>query len=130
MKTQLIIYPALIGMLLLSCAEKEKDAYTEAVKEEVVADGPLSADGSALDSPEPLGQHALVDTLQLPNPVLIVLRNDPATTPDKIKSLRRYAEDGTDYYEIVFTQPVNGQDTVTYDNLGKVKSPDLEKPTN
>lgn len=117
-------------MLLLSCAEKPKDSYTEAMKDEVVADGPVAADGSALDSPEPLGQHALVDTLQLPNPVLIILQKDPATAPDNIKSLRRYTEDGTEYFEIVFTQPVNGEDTITYDNLGKVKSPELDKPKN
>ena len=130
MKTKLIIYSALAGMLLFSCGEKPNDSYTEAMTDEVIADGPVSADGSELDSPEPLGQHALVDTLQLPNPVLIILQKDPATAPEKIKSIRPYNEEGTDYFEIVFTEPVNGEDTITYDNLGKVRSPDLEESNN
>ncbi|WP_026968758.1 hypothetical protein [Algoriphagus terrigena] len=128
MKTQLIIYPALIAMILLSCEEKPKGTYTEAMKDEVVADGSLAGDVPALDSPEPLGQHELVDTLQLPEPVLIILRKDPATAPDKIKDVRRYNEQGTDYFEITFVEPVNGRDTITYDNLGKIKSPELGEP--
>jgi hypothetical protein len=130
MKTGLIIYSALLGTLLLSCAEKERDSYTTAMKDEVVADGTRSDEGTALPSPEPLGQHQLVDTLQLPEPLLIILQKDNATAPENIKSLRQYTEHGTQYFEIVFSPPVNGDDTITYDNLGRIKSPELRKQEN
>lgn len=117
MKTQLIIYPALVGMLFVACGEKEKNSYTEAMQEEVAMEPAAPI--------EPLGQHELVDTLLLPDPLKIILEKDEATSLENIKSLRKYNEEGTDYYEIVFVQPINGKDTITYDNLGKIKSPDL-----
>lgn len=133
MKTQLIIYPALVGALLLSCAEKESDSYTDAMQDEVSTDGALVGDETnleKLDSPEPLGQHALVDTLQLPDPLLVILSKDPATAPDKIKNVRKFTEHGTEYYEITFDNPVKEMQVVTYDNLGKIRSPELAKPNN
>lgn len=133
MKTHFIIYPALVGMLCIACGESEKDSYTDAMQDEVAAKGPLDGDKTNmknLEDPKPLGQHQLVDTLQLPDPVILILQKDPATSLDKIKNVRRYSEDGTDYFEITFDNPVREKEVVTYDNLGKIKSPDLEKPKN
>ncbi|WP_343850590.1 hypothetical protein [Algoriphagus jejuensis] len=118
MKTQLIIYPAMIGMLMLSCAENDKSAYTESVKEEV-------ANAGTMEDPKPLGQHELIDTLQLSEPLRIILNKDSATAVHKIRNVRKYTEDGTEYYEITFDNPVEEMQVITYDELGKIKSPDL-----
>lgn len=133
MKTQFIIYPALVGLLCIACGESEKDSYTDAMQDEVAAKGHSDGDETSmknLEDPKPLGQHELVDTLQLPDPVLLILQKDPATSLDKIKNVRQYSENGTDYYEITFANPVKEKQIVTYDNLGKIKSPDLLKPKN
>ncbi len=133
MKTQMIIYSAVVGMLCIACGESEKDSYTKAMQDEVAAKGPLEDDDinmKKLEAAKPLGQHELVDTLQLPDPLLVILQKDPATSLDKIKNVRRYNEHGTDYYEITFDNPVKEKQVVTYDNLGKTKSPDLDHPKN
>jgi hypothetical protein len=133
MKTQYILYPALVGMLFIACGEADKDSYTEAMQDEVATEGPLDDDDinmKKLEDPKPLGQHELVDTLQLPDPLLVILQKDPATSLDKIKNVRSYTEDGTDYYEITFDNPVKEKQIITYDELGKIKSPDLERPEN
>ena len=72
--------------------------------------------------------YALVDTLQLPDPLMVILQRDSATSLDKITNVRKYTEHGTDFYEITFDNPVKAQQVVVYDELGKVKSPDLDKP--
>jgi hypothetical protein len=130
MKTNLIICSALVGAFLFACDKKEKDSYTDAMHEEVVSDGTRQDERAAMQSPEPLGQHELVDTLQLPQPLLIILKKDPATSPERIKSVREYTEDAIQYYEVVFNEPVKGEDTITYDNLGRVKSPELQRKDN
>ena len=133
MKTQLILYPALVGMLFVACAEKESDSYTEAMQDEVATKGPLDDDDvnmKKLEDPKPLGQHALVDTLQLPDPLILILQKDPSTSLDKIKNVRRYSENAIDYYEITFDHPVKEKQVVTYDNLGMIKSPEVESPKN
>ena len=133
MKTQYILYPALVGMLFIACGEADKDSYTEAMQDEVATEGPLDDDDinmKKLEDPKPLGQHELVDTLQLPDPLLVILQKDPATSLEKIKNVRAYTEDGTDYYEITFENPVKEKQVITYDELGKIKSPDLERSEN
>lgn len=122
-----------MGLLCFSCGEKTSDSYTEAMQDEVATKGPLEDDEvntKTLDGVEPLGQHELIDTLQLPDPLLVILRKDPATTPDKIRNVREFNENGTDYYEITFEDSVGEDRVVTYDNLGKVRSPELDKPAN
>lgn len=133
MKTQYILYPALVGMLFIACGEADKDSYTEAMQDEVATEGPLDDDDinmKKLEDPKPLGQHELVDTLQLPDPLLVILQKDPVTSLEKIKNVRIYTEDGTDYYEITFDNPVKEKQVITYDELGKIKSPDLERSEN
>lgn len=120
-------------MLFIACGEADKDSYTEAVQDEVATKGPLDDDDinmKKLEDPKPLGQHQLVDTLQLPDPLLVILQKDPATSLDKIKNVRSYTEHGTDYYEITFDNPVKEKQVITYDELGKIKSPDLDRPEN
>lgn len=129
MKTQLLIYPILAGMLCIGCGPKESDSYTQAMQDEVASKGPLADDEvntKKLEDAKPLGQHELVDTLQLPDPLMLILQKDPATSLDKIRNVRPYTEHGTNYYEITFTQPINGNDVITYDDLGRIKSPDTE----
>lgn len=128
MKTKLIIFPALVGMLCIACGENEKSSYSEAVQDEVAVGGDNNTND--LEAPKPLGQHELVDTLQLPEPLMIILQKDSATSIDKIKNVRRYTEQATEYYEITFDNPVKENQVVTYDNLGRIKSPDLKRPQN
>ena len=125
MKNQSIIYLGVAGLLMFSCAEKETDSYTDAMKEEVVNDAAMADGELQSETPEPLGQHALVDTLGLPAPLMLILSKHPETAPDKIRNVREYTEQGTDYYEITFDNPVEDMQVITYDNLGKIKSPDL-----
>lgn len=133
MKTYPILSVAAACVLFFSCAEKGTDSYTDAMRDEVATGGTVVGDESnleKLEAPEPLGQHQLVDTLQLPDPLLVILSKDPATAPDKIKNVRRYTEDGTQYYEITFIAPVRDMEVITYDDLGRIKSPELERPKN
>lgn len=118
MKTQLIIVPAMVGMLFMSCGESDKSAYTESVKDEV-------ANVEVVEDSKPLGQNELIDTLQLTEPLRIILNKDSATAVNKIREVRKYTENGTDYFEITFDNPVKEMQVITYDELGKVKSPNL-----
>jgi hypothetical protein len=130
MKTPLIIYPALVGMLFVACGEAEKDSYTQAMQDEVAAKGPLADDEvntKKLEDARPLGQHELADTLQLPDPLKVILEKDAATSLDKIVKVRRYTEHATDYYEITFDNPVKEKQVITYDELGRIKSPELDR---
>ncbi len=132
MKTHLIILPALFGTLLFSCDRKEKDSYTEAMQEQVAEKG--SSDGedenTEMEDNQPFGSFELGDTLQLPDPLMLILKKDPLTSPDKIRNIRKYTENGIDYYEITFDNPVKEMQLVTYDDLGRIKSPNLDKPEN
>lgn len=132
MKTHLIILPALVGMLLLSCDQKEKSAYTEAMQDEVVTKRSLNDEDVNIERMEDTqpGSFELADTLELPDPLLLVLRKNSSTSPDKIRNVRKYTEQGTDFYEITFDNPVKEKQLVTYDNLGKFKSPNLDRPNN
>ncbi|MBN7803258.1 hypothetical protein J0A67_20450 [Algoriphagus aestuariicola] len=126
MKTKLILYPAIVGMLFVACGESEKDSYTDAMQDEVATKGPLDGDDinmKKLEDAKPLGQHELVDTLQLPEPLIVILQKDPATSLDKIKDVRRFTEDAIEYFEITFDNPVQDKQVITYDNLGRIKSP-------
>ena len=131
MKTQFVIYPAMVGMLYFSCAKKEKDPYTKSMEEQTAARGPLQEDKEnmkKLEGTEPLGSHALEDTLLLPDPVKIILKRDSATALHKIRKVRRYTEDGMTFYEITFDTQVGEDQVITYDDHGKIKSPDVDRP--
>ncbi|GAB3234169.1 hypothetical protein GCM10027454_39340 [Algoriphagus aestuariicola] len=113
-------------MLFVACGESEKDSYTDAMQDEVATKGPLDGDDinmKKLEDAKPLGQHELVDTLQLPEPLIVILQKDPATSLDKIKDVRRFTEDAIEYFEITFDNPVQDKQVITYDNLGRIKSP-------
>lgn len=125
MNIKMIIYPAMVGILSIGCGGNDNGAYSEAVEDEVAVGGD-SEDLNNMENPEPLGQQELSDTLELPDPLMIILNKNPETSLDKIKNVRRYTEQATDYYEITFDNPVNEKRVITYDNLGKVKSPDLD----
>jgi len=132
MKTNLIISTALVGILLLSCDQKEKNSYSEAMQDEVVTKRSLNNEDGNIERLEDnqLDSFELADTLELPDPLLLVLRKNSSTSPDKIRNVRRYTEQGTDFYEITFDNPVKEKQLVTYDNLGKFKSPNLDRPNN
>lgn len=125
MNIKMIIYPAMVGILSIGCGGSDKSSYSEAVENEVAVGGE-NEDLNNMQDEKPLGQHQLSDTLELPDPLMIILNKNPETSLDKIKSVRRYTEQATDYYEITFNNPVNEKRVITYDNLGKVKSPDLD----
>lgn len=125
MKIKMIIYPAMVGIFSFACGGNEKDAYTEAVENEVSVGGDRENLNNMEDA-EPLGQHELSDTLELPDPLVIILNKNPETSLDRIKSVRRYTEQAIDYYEITFDTQVKENRVVTYDDLGRVKSPDLD----
>lgn len=125
MKIKMIIYPAMVGILSIACGGNDKSSYSEAVEDEVAVGGDRENLNNMEDA-KPLGQHELSDTLQLPEPLMIILNKDPMTSLDKIKSVRRYTEQTTEYYEITFDTQVEENQVVTYDNLGRIKSPDLD----
>ena len=125
MKIKMIIYPAMVGILSISCGGNDKSAYSEAVEDEVSVGGDQENLNNMEDA-EPLGQHELSDTLGLPDPLVIILNKNPETSLDKIKSVRKYTEQAIDYYEITFDTQVEENRVVTYDDLGKVESPDLD----
>ncbi len=125
MKIKMIIYSALVGILSISCGGNDKSAYSEAVEDEVAVGGDRE-NLNNLEAPKPLGQHELADTLELPDPLVIILNMDSETSLDKIKSVRRYTEQSIDYYEITFDTKVEVNQVVTYDDLGRIKSPDLD----
>lgn len=125
MNIKMIIYPAMVGILSFSCGGNDKSAYSEAVEDEVAVGGD-DENLNNMQDPDPLGQHELSDTLQLPEPLVIILNKSPETSLNKVKSVRRYTENAIDYYEITFDTQVEENRVVTYDDLGRVKSPDLD----
>lgn len=129
MKSRYIIYPAMVGSLLFSCENKESNTYSESLKEHIKEDRETVQEEV---KPENLGEADSLDyeevskLLGIPEPLVIVLQNDTATSVDKIQDIRKFTEDGTTFYEITFFENIGEDNVITYDDLGKIRSPDLE----
>lgn len=129
MKSRYIIYPAMVGSLLFSCENKESDSYSDSLKEHMKEDRESVQEEV---KPENLAEADSLDfeevskLLGIPEPLVIVLQNDTATSVDKIQDIRKFTEDGTTFYEITFFENIGEDNVITYDDLGKIRSPDLE----
>ncbi|SFA85588.1 hypothetical protein [Algoriphagus aquimarinus] len=127
MKTQLVIYPAMIALLCMSCGEDKKDTYEESIEAQNEMSGPMhegdtnmvKRDGTLLD-----GAIDQADTVKLPTQVLEVISNDKALSVDKIRSKRKFTENGITYYEIKFMTPDEKTQSMIFDETGKIKSED------
>lgn len=79
----------------------------------------VKRDGTLLD-----GTIDQTDTVKLPSQVLEVISNDKALSVDKIRSKRKFTENGITYYEIQFMTPDEKTQAMIFDETGKIKSED------
>lgn len=129
MKSRYIIYPAMVGSLLFSCENKESDSYSDSLKEHMKEDRESVQEDvkpENLAEADSLDYEEVSKLLGIPEPLMIVLQNDTATSVDKIQDIRKFTEDGTTFYEITFFENIGEDNVITYDDLGKIRSPDLE----
>lgn len=129
MKSHFIIYPAMVGALFFSCENKESDTYSESLKEHVAENRESVQDAvnlQNLEEAESLAYHEISESLGLPEPLVIVLQSDTATSVDKIEDVRKFTDKGKTYYEITFSQKIGEDNKIMYDDLGKIRSSDLK----
>lgn len=127
MRTQLVIYPAMIACLSMSCGENKDDVNTESIEAQNEMSGAVhendtnmvKRDGTLLD-----GAMDTADSVKLPSAVLEVIAKDEAISEDKIQSKREFSENGITYYEISFLTAQGQTHTMTFDEDGKLKSED------
>lgn len=129
MKSRYIIYPAMVGSLLFSCENKESDSYSDSLKEHMKEDRESVQEDvkpENLAEADSLDYEEVSKLFGIPETLVIVLQNDTATSVDKIQDIRKFTEDGTTFYEITFFENIGEDNVITYDDLGKIRSPDLE----
>jgi len=136
MKTQLVIYPAVVAALFFSCGESKQEKATE---ESIEAQNEMSGelhegdtsmikrDGTMLDNAAGLSDESEIqqqnqDNIVLPQPVLTAIGKDKTFNEKNIVAKRKFEEEGVTYYEIQFKISDNDTKTVTYSEDGKIKS--------
>ena len=127
MRTQLVIYPAMIACLSMSCGENKDDINSESIEAQNEISGEVhendtnmvKRDGTLLD-----GAMDTADSVKLPSKVLEVIAKDDAISEDKIESKRKFSENGITYYEISFLTAQGKTHTMIFDEDGKLKSED------
>ena len=124
MKTQLFLSLATAAILTVSCGEKSDNTYEDSVEAQNEMSGAEHAsdtnmvkrDGTILS-----GAMDISDSVKLPSPILDVIETEDEISVDKIRSKRKFEENGITYYEISFMTTGNQPLTIIYDEDGKKK---------
>lgn len=125
MKTQLIIYPAMLALLFAGCDEKKDDNANESVIEaqnEISGEqheddtSMVKHDGTLL--PDAVDQ---MDSVALPASVREKINQDAMSLNREITGSREFTENGQTYYEVSFRSEKEGATKVIYDATGKIK---------
>ncbi|GAA0878244.1 hypothetical protein GCM10009119_12120 [Algoriphagus jejuensis] len=127
MKTQLIIYPALMASLFFACGEKSEDTYEDSIEAQNEMSGEMhegdtnyvKRDGTLLQ-----GSIDQMDSVNLPAPIINAIEAESSLSKDKITGTRRYTENSLNYYEVTFATDAQESKTVVFDENGMIKSKD------
>lgn len=127
MKTKLVIYPAMIALLCISCGERGDGAYEESIEAQNEISGAMhekdtnmvKRDGTLLD-----GTLDQSDSVTLPTPVLDAISNDNSIQQGKIRNKRMFTENGITYYEVDLLTIDEKNKKIIFDENGKIKSSD------
>ncbi|MEB2782356.1 hypothetical protein U3A58_18345 [Algoriphagus sp. C2-6-M1] len=125
MKTQLIIYPAMIVTLFIACDDKNDNRHMEGNEDHSEMNGSMQEsdtnmvkrDGTLLS-----GTIDQMDSVHLPAPVIKKIKEDAMLSKEKINEIRKFIEDDLTYYEIKFTTANTETKTVIFDENGKVRT--------
>ncbi len=123
MKTQLVIYPAMMVMLLSSCDQKGTsnedsiEAQNEISAQLHESDTTLvKRDGTLMD-----GALDQLDSIPLPPDVLDVIKQDATLSTAEIVSTITSKEGNRMYYEVTFSLASDETTTIVFDEKGKIK---------
>lgn len=124
MKTQLVIYPAMLVMLLTACGENKDNVTEESIEAQNEMSGEMHEDDTAMvkrDGTLLDGAMDQVDSVNLPSPVINGIEAEETLSRDSIVGTRRFTENGLNYYEVKFSVKDGETKTVIFDESGKIK---------
>ena len=123
MKSQLVIYPAMLAMLFTACDENKVDATEDSIEAQNEMNGAAHEEDTSMvkrDGTLLPGAVDQIDSLSLPASVTTRINKDAILSKEQISGTRRFTENGTTYYEVKFHSKDGQIKTIVYDENGTI----------